>query len=218
MGRIFICSSLIFTLVALFLGGCQSDSSPPTASWQEIQGREQESNGIRTALYRMHIPYNWIRRDPLPTASLADTTLSLCDFFILEEEEKIRIAIHNFPFQAPEDRIPPTAQIARWKRQFDVLFNEASSVIPQAFSGYSGLLFVGAGKKNNTDEMVLAWSLQLAPEHDQSLSLEKPLEKQLRADVTIKASGPQKLMEKYRDEIISSARSFELIEEIPAYR
>jgi len=179
-----------------------------------IQGRDND--GPRLPVYRMRVPDSWIRRDPLPGESLIDTTKSLCDFLIYEDDGIIRIFIHNFPTKTIEERIPPSAQVARWQRQFESLVPHESHINPQAFSGYSGLLFTGVGILNNEETMVLAWALQIAPEHCRTLSNpDSYLNKQMRSDVTIKAMGPVTLMKKHKQAIETVARSFELIEEIP---
>jgi hypothetical protein len=194
--------------------GCTSQEEKTTLSSMDvIQGRDND--GPRFAVYRIRVPDAWIRRDPLPNESLIDTTKSLCDYIIRDEDGTIRIFIHNFPTQTMEERIPPAAQVARWQRQFDSLIPHASNVVPQAFSGYSGLLFTGVGTLKNEPTMVMGWALQIASEHYRTLSHpDNPLNKQMRADVTIKAVGPVSLMEKYQGEIKAFARSFELIEEI----
>lgn len=189
-----------------------------SSTLQEIMGRQEGGN--RFPVYRIQVPDEWIRRDPLPADTLLDTTKALCEFIILDETQTVRIAIHNFPSMKLEDRIPSTAQVARWQRQFEPLDPVESNVIPQAFSGYSGLLFSGTGRINEKATSTLAWALQLAPEHYRTLSLpktpeEESLFKQMRADVTIKAIGPKHLMEKYKQTIVIFARSFELILEIP---
>jgi len=77
-------------------------------------------------------------------------------------------------------------------------------------------LFTGVGILNNEETMVLAWALQIAPEHCRTLSNpDSYLNKQMRSDVTIKAMGPVTLMKKHKQAIETVARSFELIEEIP---
>lgn len=206
----------------LFLVGCSSEKTDPsstnTAMMDEIKGRD--TDGPRQAIYRMRVPPEWIRRDPLPNESLADTTKALCEFIIADAGGIIRIAIHNFPSETMEQRIPPMAQVVRWQRQFDPIFPNLSSVNPQSFSGYSGLLFTGVGMMKGTETMVLGWALQLAPEHYRTLSALNSTEgknilKQMQADVTIKATGPRALIETHQAAIIAFAQSFELIEEIP---
>lgn len=185
---------------------------------QEIQGRDYD--GKRFEVYRVRVSPDWIRRDPLPNESLSDTTKALCEFLIKDEGGIIRIAIHNFPSESIDQRIPPAAQVARWRQQFEKLLPSDSYTAPQAFSGYSGLLFKGVGTLNGQEMAVLGWSLQIAPEHYRSLSYApkpemQPLYREMRADMTIKATGPKTVMQLHEDEISRFARSFELIEEIP---
>jgi hypothetical protein len=209
---------LFLFLTLILLCGC-SEAPPPSHPMQEIKGRDY--HGARFYVYRARVPLNWIRKDPLAEESLTDTTKSLCEFFIPGNEGFIRIAIHNFPSNTLDERIPPMAQIARWQRQFDPLQAEESSTLPQAFNGYIGLKFKGIGLMDGTNTMMLAWSLQLGKEHFQMLSNPKnPADhnnfREMRADVTIKATGPKSLMEDHEEEIIAFARSFELIKEIPS--
>ena len=207
-------ASLLFILMTFF--GCTSETPSTSFRWQSIHGR----NADKEFVYRVKTPFEWTRRDPLPTESLADTTKPLCEFFICEGLHKIRITIHNFPSNHLKERIPPSAQIARWQHQFQTLNPEECSVIPQAFSGFSGLLFQGTGMMNGALTTVLGWSMQLAPEHYQTLyypetSDEKKRYEQMRADFTIKVVGPEELMKKHSRTLMAFARSFELIEDIP---
>lgn len=213
-------SAFLIAFALCVLTGCRSDYSDAkstessTLPMQEIKGRD-EGEG-RQSIYRVKVVDSWIRRDQLPGETLADTTKALCEFIILEGADAVRISIHNFPSATLEERVPPGAQIARWQRQFNQLETAESHVTPQAFSGYSGLLFTGVGLMEDKQTMVLGWVLQLAPEHYRTLAKSQSLEnKQIRADVTIKAVGPKLLMEKHKSAIISFARSFELIREIP---
>ncbi len=206
----------------LWLISCSSgapSTDAPQAQMEEIKGRDLD--GPRQAVYRLRVPNDWIRRDPLPDESLIDTTKFLCEFLIRDQSETVRIAIHNFPTNTLEQRIPPAAQIARWQRQFDPLYTNLSSTQPQSFSGYSGLLFTGVGLINGVETIVLGWSLLLGQEHYRTLSntatqSNAALYKQMRADVSIKATGPRALVEKHQAAIVSFARSFELIDEIPS--
>lgn len=136
--------------------------------------------------------------------SLLDTKLPIGEYTL--EEGSIRITLHNFPSRTIEDRIPPGAQIARWKKQFP--FIEESSV-PQSFSGYVGFLF----EANDNNTAVMGWIMQLGPEQYSRLSF-PDFPEELRSDVTIKAQGPTHLIQKHRQKIIAFARSFELIQEI----
>lgn len=192
---------------------------------QEIKGRD-DTHG-RFAVYRARIPKEWVRHDPLPNESLADSTKAICEFIIKDSNEMIRIAIHNFPCDPTDSKPPPAAQVARWQRQFLSLSATDSYTVPQVFNGFTGLFFKGIGemKREATieDITVLAWALQIAPEHHRMLSYppqqeQAPIYREMRADVTIKAVGPQKITATHEEDIINFAHSFELIEEIPVRR
>lgn len=210
---------LLIILVG-FLGSCSEQSSGEIASYQEICGRDEE-NHDRSPIYRVRVPASWTRNDPAKDASNSDSTTPLCEFFIPGEDgQRIRITIYNFPTEELDTRIPPEAQVARWRGQFPILNSANMTTIAQSFSGFSGLLFEGAGE----DLSVMGWAMQMAPEHlsvlgssGSSLSAAEAYQhKQMRADFTIKATGPKMLVAKNRKAIIAFARSFELIEEIPS--
>ena len=131
-------------------------------------------------------------------------------------EGSIRITIHNFPSNKIEERTPPGAQVARWKGQFEKLDTCESCVTPQTFNGYCGALFKGIGTMQEKPMMMLAWAMQITPQHYRALSDDSPIHKQMRADFTIKAVGPEELMEQYYKDIVEFAHSFELIEDVPA--
>lgn len=209
---------------ALIIFGCCSCSQqePPASNFNvvEIAARDDKSPQTKPIIYRVKVPKNWTQQNPSADVSIVDTTKSITEFYITEEKEKIRIAIHNFPSDSMDQRIPPQAQLSRWKKQFQSLDHTSVSVKPQAFGGYSGLLLEATGHLQGIKTSILGWSLQLAPEHYRALSYAIPPTlidryRQMRGDVTIKAVGPQQLMAKYRDEIISFARSFQLIDDIP---
>lgn len=218
-------------LLILFITllGCSSHESDPTIATSEIiKGRDQL--GPRSPIYRVRVPKDWIRHDSFPEESLTDTTKPLCEFIIVDPngstQDPIRIVIHNFPYASIEQRIPPRAQVERWQRQFESLATHLTTIQPQAFSGYTGLLFTGVGilkdrETKDREAMVMAWALQLPAEHFRALTPLNPAASeeaklmQMRGDVTIKATGPLLAMEQHHDAIVSFAQSFELIEEIP---
>lgn len=169
-------------------------------------------------VYRVRVPTDWKRRDPPDLESIVDTKKALCEFSI--QGTSIRIAIHNFPSQ----HIPPIAQVNRWKRQFSSLDHANSTIEPQSFGGFSGLLFEGTGLMENKSTTIMGWAMQLAPEHSSVLSLpigkSPPLDnplylKQMRADYTIKIVGTAQDMLEYRSKLIAFAHTFELIFGIP---
>lgn len=211
--------SILAMTVLACLTSCGGAPDVTSIPMQEIRGRGDEKH--RLSVYRVRAPEGWIRRDPLSGENLNDTTKALCEFIIMEGSEVARIAIHNFPSAKLEDRVPVEAQVARWRRQFETLNAAECETRLQSFSGYSGLYFQGCGRMQGKPTMVLGWVLQLSPEHYLMLSRsslsseEDKVNSQMRSDVTIKAVGPQALMEKHKHEIIEFARTFELIEEIP---
>jgi hypothetical protein len=175
---------------------CSSHEDTNTSQYQDVKGRSQ------IFIYRIKTPHDW--KKIYPQIVSTDTKIALCEFFI----EDIRITLHNFPSQTFEDRIPPGSQIARWKKQLPMVYE---NITPQAFSGYVGYLYEG----DDGETAMMGWIMQLGPEQYSRLSL-PDIPPELRSDVTIKAQGPLHLIQKHRQKIISFARSFELIQEIPS--
>lgn len=210
----FFTTTLICLILSIVMGSCNAPAAPTNTITHHIKDREHRP------LYRIKYDPTWIVRDPLQDEDLSDTTKALCEFIIPDAEGVIRINFHSFPSEAIDQRIPPTAQVARWQRQFEELSPHDSYTLPQSFSGYAGLLFCGAGTMQGKPMKMMAWSLQLGPTHYRSLLYpsshqENQLYRQMRADITIKAIGPTALVEKHADAILAFARTFELIEEIP---
>jgi hypothetical protein len=129
------------------------------------------------------------------------------------------VAVHNFPSDSLDQRIPPKAQVMRWQRQFEILDPLSTIIEPVAFNGYAGIKFKGSGTAAGDDLGMIAWALQLAESHFLALmsstDVSDLLLKERRSDVTIKATGPSPLIDKYEDDITDFAESFEQIEEIP---
>lgn len=176
-------------------------------SWQIITSRDEENPSERKPLYRAKVPTYWIRQDPLPTTSIADTTKPLCEFYIEEEGQHIHLTIHNFP----EQRIPPMAQINRWLQQFEERKPTHTSISALSHGGFAGLLLEAEGIFKAKPAKVLGWSMQLASEFYQQLE-----KTQKKADYTIKAVGPPDLVNQHRESIGVFADSFELIDELPS--
>ncbi len=208
----------IFSLIFFSCSEHQDDQSAAIA-WQEITGRDSGSPTKRTPIYRVKVPLSWSRQNPSPLESLEDTTKALCKFKITDTDQNITIAIHNFPSENLNARIPPSAQIARWKQQFESLEPCSAVLNPQAYGGFSGIFFEGTGMLDGKRTTIFGWAMQLAPEHYQNLLSQTQNEdlhaKQQQADYTIKAVGPEKLMSKHKQTIFAFANSFELIEELP---
>lgn len=196
---------LLFFLVT----GCQKvpeKNSPFTL--QEFSGREErvgETVMVRRPVYRAKVPNGWIRYDP--EKPITDTREPNVTFLI---EDALKVTVHTFPTVNLEERIPPIAQVERWKQQINGITTSLATV---SHGGFVGLCFEGPA--------VLAWSMQLDFEHYQTLSflasslLEEEHFKQMRADYTIKATGPQELIDRHKDELHFFANSFELIQGIP---
>lgn len=198
--------------------GCQPNSNTETSS--TIAARDDGLDPTRPIIYRAKVPTDWLRQDPPQKESIADTKKSICEFLIKEDGDSIKITIHNFPTHSIEERIPPIAQVNRWKRQFESIDPAGMEVKPQAFGGFVGLFFEATGTMQGKSITVLGWSMQLAPEHYRSFAWEYYREKdpkflQMNADYTIKVLGNPSLVAKYKQQITKFARSFELIEEIP---
>lgn len=201
---------------------CSCGQSPDLEDrnpYQTIDGRDNGNPTDRFSLYRVKAPESWVRKNP-EGESIADTTKPLCEFFIQENGEEIRITIHTFPSHKQEDRIPPGSQVLRWKRQFETLDSTLAQTLPISYNGYEGIFFEGSGILNGRLLTMMAWSMQLGTEHYQNMpnhpEIENPFSlAQWRASYSIKATGSPKLMESKRKEIMEFAKSFELIEEIP---
>lgn len=208
-------------LVTFFLLGCEknpetsSQNTPVTFSynWQTIKSRDDGTPTSRFPLYTAKVPSDWIRKDPSPTDSIEDTMKPLTEFLIKENNETVRITIHNFP----EQRIPPTAQIQRWKNQFIDLDPSKTHTTEESHNGFVGLRIETEGMYNQNPTKLIGWAMQLAPEYYDYLSNEDKsfIEKQELADYTIKAIGSPILIDKHRDAILNFGQSFGLIQELP---
>ena len=198
-------SSLLF-LTVLLLTGCMS-SNETINNWtvHEICGRDTD-HGL---IYRIKSPKEWKIVHPEKNEDLSDSKKSVCEFLIQDELGDIKITIHNFTSKSLEERIPPQAQIMRWKNQFEELDNESVTINTQSFAGFTGLLFEATGKLNGHKQTMICWSMQIAKEHYRTLQNE-----QMKADYTIKIVGFEKVVKDKITEIIKFARSFELINEI----
>lgn len=192
-----------------FLNCCNSASPQSKIKTGIIGGRDS----ARTPLYRVKLPAEWKEIGIDPLVDLADSTQPIAQYELHEGCNKIQVVIHNFPFN---DQIAPQLQVERWQKQFNPDFPLHYNSVPQAFSGYTGLLFEGTGRIKNSAQKVMAWALNIGTVHYRTfLSNPSALNLQKRADVTIKINGPPELMQKHKATILEFARSFELIEEIP---
>lgn len=208
----------LLTLLSIYLiTSCNYTPPSSSQSWQFFAGRDNGQTLDRPQIYRALVPSHWIRHDTSSEESLVDTTKSICEFTIQDNDQSIRLTIHTFPILQDRMRIPPIAQITRWKGQFEELDLIATHTLPDAHGGFNGLFFEGEGILNGKEAKVMGWSMQLAPIFERHLNQGRsPLDQSKRADYTIKASGPLHSMNKHRQEIIAFANSFELIDELPA--
>jgi len=214
---------MIALVIYLLLIGCTFLDNEQQQAWQEMTGRDEGGESLsRESIYRARIPNDWVRLHLPAEESIVDTIKANCEFEIQEDGEKIRIVVHNFPVANLEDRIPPMAQISRWKRQFDFMDQSSLQIYPYAHGGFAGFSFEGVGTQDGKEVCVLGWGLQLDSEHYQVLNTisknpqEESLYRQMRADYTIKATGTPKMLKKHKNAIQSFARSFELIKEVPS--
>lgn len=158
-------------------------------------------NGRQTAdLYQVAAPSEW---KVTPGEIGSDTKKPLVEFLI---DGQIRITLHSFPGQS----IPPQAQMARWKGQFEKLNPEDIVIQPVAWSGYSGYHFEAQGILQGKETTMIAWTLQLDSRHVRTVQ-----DADKAADFTIKVVGPTDLVNKWRLAIELFAKSFELKDEIP---
>lgn len=198
---------LILCLAALSLVGCNNQEELHTIT-EEIGGRF-----IEDRIYRIEVPQTWSVEKGHPLTDLADTRTPLRAWSIDDPDGSIRITFHSFPVEAEKPRVPPRAQVERWKRQLNHPLSCCTE--PTSWSGYCGLYFEGSQK----EKTVLGWALQLGREHDYSLSSPSPrsLEtkrKEMRSDITFKVTGPTEAVDRHRDEILEAIGSFELIDDL----
>lgn len=209
--------SFLILIPLTLLVGCESSSPTDHAiHWQEIAARDNGHSLDRPQIYRVCAPVDWIRYDPLPDESIVDSTKSNCEFLIHEGPNSIRITVHTFPIIESDKRIPPQAQIARWKKQIVDLDIMTTTIFDESHGGYSGLFFEGEGTVHDIATRVMGWSMLLASGYERQLGLGRhPDDHFKRADYTIKASGTPEMMDRHRNAIIAFAQSFELIDELP---
>lgn len=205
--------SKFFTYLALVISFILMSCDPPHRPIQTDTKEEKISGRNGVALYQADVPLSWKRVDPKEISTLNDTTKAICEFFIEDPAGTIRITVHNFPSISLDQRIPPEAQILRWKNQIKGKTSETAV----AHDGFGGYFFQGKGVIENKEATVLGWAMQLSPIHYQAITSKQPIHyDQMRADYTIKAVGPSELMSRHQSEITHFADSFRLIKEIPS--
>ncbi|NGX61492.1 MAG: hypothetical protein K940chlam9_00978 [Chlamydiae bacterium] len=207
---------ILLLLLFLMLVGCKKcpDRVPPF-TWHEFTGREErvgETKLVRRPTYRAKVPVRWKRITPGEEVSLLDTKTPLVTFLITDNT---KLTLHSFPADTLEERIPPSAQVNRWKSQLGAEFFE---VEPLSYGGFGGLFFHGS----NGNTSCLAWSMQLDLAHLQNLLFrasnleEKEHYRQMGADYTIKVQGPPDEIAEHKEEILFFAESFGLIQPLPS--
>jgi hypothetical protein len=214
-------------LTTLLFTSCNSPddstSTKKTTYHVTIPGRNNTKSLERPDIYQATTPVNWTFTEPSPNESLTDTKKPIYEMTLYGDEDNILITIHNFPSETIEERIPPEAQVARWKQQLGGEKAHNVTITQQSFGGFSGLRFEGQGKIEGKDTMFIGWTMQVSPEHFYALSQEHEElthgeRKQMRSDYTIKIIGPPHLIEQNKEVINNFGRSFRLIKSIPAKR
>ncbi|MBA3721384.1 MAG: hypothetical protein H0W88_03185 [Parachlamydiaceae bacterium] len=209
----------LFSLIGCQHGIPKKPIEPPkeTFNWQKINSRDEEFPSSRFPLYLAKVPSDWTRVDPSSTESIADTTKPLCEFYINEDTGSVRITVHYFPSENIKDRIPPSAQIQRWKSQFESIDPALTITETESHSGFVGLYLECQGVMQGKPTKLMGWAMQLAPEYYRRLSHDDSFfTLQKRADYTIKAVGSPEIIDKHHKEIMTFGQSFELIEVLPS--
>jgi len=207
----------IFILSLLF-SGCWDVRNQDGAILVEVPGRdaEHDEQHARYPVYRASVPPSWKPIYPNAGSSNVNTMLPLLSFDLGD----VKIHVHNFPSESIDQRIPPPAQVERWKRQFSEIFPFTMTTKRKSRAGFVGLYFQAEGLLQGREQMMVGWAMSIDPRHYSRLVLpgtqkEKEFYKQMRADYTIKAVGKREALSKRLDEIVRFGNSFELIQEIP---
>lgn len=139
-------------------------------------------------LYQADVPFDWKRID---YQDLSDTKNPIVAF----ETSQGTVTVHNFP----NIKIPPEAQIARWKEQMK---GEDYEIYPVSHGGFGGFCIEGTS--------TIAYAMQLTP-----LLYSAITDPDQKADYTIKFTGEKKID---KEEIAQFAMSFEWIFPFPFER
>ncbi len=206
-------------LIGLTISMAVSCEKKPSSTLYEIIWSRVELPNSAFQLYRFMPPENWKRVDSGEPAA-ADSREPIAHYQLQLDGEQVDLTIHNFPIDTLDERIPPEAQIARWKQQIDEMNLSTVQVKPQAFGGFVGLLLQAEGIKQRKPLAMMAWTMQLAPQFYTALELLDTPEKhsftrQLHADFTIKIVGSPSLLAREKEKIERSARTFALLDELP---
>lgn len=197
----------LYLLFLFLLTGCEIPSQEK-GKWVFIPERSEKKEEI----YRIRVPKEWKKKLPSPEDSIEDTTQPNAEFFIEEADSVIKITIHTFPFTEANQIISAASQVHRWKNQLHSLDLLTPDPLSLSHGGFFGLFFEGEGVYQEKRIKMMGWSMQPALFLLQSLQ-EKDTR---RACYTIKAVGPPDLMQRYREDLLRFAKSFELIEEFPS--
>lgn len=165
---------MVYLIIFLTLCACNDTSPPPLTKKDTYQGR-----------YHAEVPFHWKRINP--SEDLSDSRIPICSY----EMEEGLLTIHMFPYTSIEQRIPPEAQIERWKRQ-----TGECGVTPFSYGGFGGFRLESAD--------MIAYAMQLSPPLFRCCSTSD-----MKADYTLKFVGA---VDKNREEINAFAESFEWIQ------
>jgi hypothetical protein len=210
--------SYLFLATLALLSGCGPADQQEQADWQPLYCRDDGNPAMRQPLYRAKVPLAWKRKEQ--EGSVVDTSVPICQFDIGTQDSQVQLTVHSFLVAQVEQRIPPAVQIARWKRQFDLLDPYFTSVELRSQGGFTGFSLSAQGIIKGEEKGVIAYSMQLAPMYFfalQAMPNATFKQKQMAADYTIKAIGPIAAITRYKSDIELFANSFELIEELPAH-
>lgn len=168
---------ILWNVLGLFFS-CSSQEQPHVELMKGRYGNQP--------IYQAEVPNHWIKLEQ--ASDLSDTRMPIATYKIGDG----LLTVHNFPYASFEERIPPEAQIQRWKKQFPKGIHDISSVAHGGFGGF----------RLETEEMI-GYAMQLSPLIFKALH---PSEIDKRADYTIKFVGP---VVDYRHEVDLFAISFE---------
>lgn len=200
---------VLYFLLLIFCISCEN-SNVSTFKTISIPGRNGQF------IYEIDFPDHW-EYAFTDSNLINDTRESLCDLFFEEENEKVIFSIHNFPCSSLHERIPPKAQVNRWNNQLKETQEIKKQEILESFGGFCGIKFQGVGNLNHEAKKMIAWAMQLPEEFYHSLNFSNFSEDelmQMRADFTIKVTGPESLIDKHQATLEKVAHSFRLIQDI----
>lgn len=156
-------------------------------------------------IYSAKIPGNWVIIMPKEDADLKDTKIPLISFNL---PDGILVTFHTFPGDSLENRIPPMAQIERWKNQFKGKDFELIPLSRCGFGGYCLRIFDDSG--------MIGYAMQLTPTLFQSMlyphfKIEELYFTEMRGDFTVKAIGKGSALEREQKIIDDFVKSLKWI-------